>query len=353
MTYPTPGGEDMQKQREALLAHMIAGLPDKHKLALEVLNKVNGTYVKSGRDTVVKDVFDHWLAHCAAQQRYGRNGTGKAMYITGGSGAGKTDAVEHLLKTHPSMQPVRIPMGMVLPWVSVSLSGPATLANLGNAILAAAGYEKKGTIKQSLVWPMLPEELLLRGVSLIHIDETQHLMANKTETGELIDSLKGLMNSTVWPLRILLSGMPETNNMLLVDSQGERRNFSAPLPSLDLPDDLPLVKKIMTKLCDAAGLDPTELFKIDVPERVAHAAAYEFGRVCEVTAAAIYDAMIHPSQTQVSSGSKARLERDHFARAYILHSHARGHDGMNPFLIDGWSKLDAGYFIIDPDRYGT
>jgi len=33
------------------------------------------------------------------------------------------------------------------------------------------------------------------------------------------------------------------------------------------------------------------------------------------------------------------------------HSHTRGRDHMNPFLIDNWAQLDPGYFIVQKDQH--
>jgi len=329
-------------KRAAMLATLTSRLPDNHQRAMEVLNKVNAVYVPCGRDTVIRDTFDAYLAFTLANQRYGRVGKGQAFYLTGISGAGKSDAVEFLFKNHPVLQPVNTDFGPVKPYVSVSLEGPATLANLGNAILAASGYTIKRKIAQSDVWPMLPGELADRSVFLIHIDETQHLLANKSEREALVKSLKGLMNDPEWPLRIVLSGMPETNQMLTTDDQGERRNFSVQLPSINMAEEGFLVEAIIRELCAAAEINCAALLATDLPERIAHAANYQYGRVSEVTAAGIYDAVLNEEK---------ELGRDALARAYLLHSHARGNDDMNPFLVDGWANLKPGYFIVDEASY--
>lgn len=269
-------------------------------------------------------------------------GKGQALYITGLSGAGKTDAVAHLLKTHPTMQHVDTDFGPVLPYVSVSLQGPATLSILGNAILAKAGYESRRKIAQGDVWDMLPAELAVRSVALIHIDETQHLLANPKERESLVKSLKGLMNDTDWPMRFIISGMPETNLMLAEDDQAERRNFSVQLPPVVLPEEVETVTNIIAELCKAAELNPAEILASDLPQRIAHAANYQYGRIAEVVAAGIYVSALKQSPI---------LTRQHFARAYLMHSHARGNDEMNPFLSDYWENLAPGYFLVDKSAY--
>jgi hypothetical protein len=312
--------------------------PENRRKAIDVLGAVNSVYVECGRDKVIREVFDDYLDYTMANQRYGRIGKGQAFYLTGESGAGKTDAVEHLFKHHPVLQPVQTDFGFRLPYVSVTLEGPATLANLGNAILAASGYEAEKKLSESAVWPLLPGQLAMRSIFLVHIDETQHLLGNPHERGKVVKSLKGLMNRPDWPLRVVLTGMPETNDMLSGDDQAERRNFSVELEKVQMPAERILVDRIIKQLCAAAGILCDELLKTDMPARIAHAANFQYGRIAEVTIAGIHSAILEDA---------AELTRDDLARAYIKHSHSRGKPEMNPFLTDSWKNLTPGYFIVD------
>jgi len=328
--------------RNSILDQIAARLPEDKIRAIEVLSRVNAIYVEGHRDTVIRNKFEDYLAFSFANQRHGRRGKGRAFFITGESGAGKTDAVEHLLKTHPTMQPIDTEFGPVLPFVSVSLRGAATLSILGNAILEAAGYGSKRKIAQGDVWNMMPAELANLGVALVHIDETQHLLAHAKERDDLVKSLKGLMNDHEWPLRIVLSGMPEVNQMLLEDEQAERRQFSVELPSISLPEEISVVTKIITELSAAAEMDVSEVLTSDLPERIAHAANYQYGRIADVVIAAIYVAALKSSKS---------LGRTHFARAYLMHANVQGRDELNPFISDYWQKLDPGFFIANKQLY--
>lgn len=334
-----------REHRDHLLDTLIARLPDDQRNVLGVLNAVNDIYIEGGRDKIIRKVFDTYLVYSLASQRHGRRGKGQAFYVTGASGSGKTHAIEHLFAEHPVLQPVMTDFGPVKPYASVSLEGPATLANLGNAILEAAGYPVGNKISRGDVWPMLPAELARLNVFLVHIDEAQHLIANESERENVPDYLKGLINDPKWPLRLVLTGRPKVNDIILNDDQSERRNFSVELPALALPENREMVTEAIEKLCAAAGLAHEELIATDMPERIAHAANYQFGRIVEVITAGIQSA-IAKSETNPAHGA---LTRKDFARAYLMHSSARGRDEMNPFIADDWFNLKPGYFILRED----
>jgi len=331
-----PSAEARDKLRQA----MIARLPQGQQRVIDLMTKVNAKYVPSGRDKVIKETFDRYLTWTLTELRY-RPGKGQAMYVTGESGAGKTDVVDRLLRTHEAMQPMEMEMGTFLPYVSVSLDGRSSLANLGNDILHKAGYVARRKIAESDVWPMLPAELAMRGIFVIHIDETQHLLQSAFERKKLDSSLKGLMNDPEWPMRFILSGMPETNDLLVSDEQAERRNFSVELPAIDMNQERFLVEKIIRQLCEEAEFDCDALIKSDVPQRIAHAANYQFGRVVEITLSGIQECAM---------AGATELVREHLAKAYLYHSHTRGRDDMNPFLADGWASLRPGYYIIEKEK---
>lgn len=338
MSNPFDSRMPEQHKRDELLALLRSRQPETRQGAMEVLDRVNDVYVDCGRDKVIRDVFDDYLDYTLTNQRFGRVGKGQAFFLTGESGAGKTDAIEYLFQNHPVLQPVPTDFGPRLPYITITLEGPATLANLGNEILKKAGYTARRKIAESDVWQLLPSELADRSIFLIHIDETQHLLAHTHEREKLVKSLKGLMNDRDWPVRVALSGMPETNTILSGDDQAERRNFSVQLSPVQLPGEKVLVERIIRRLCEAAGLLCDALIASDVLERIAHAANYQYGRIAEVTIQGIHAALLGKTPDV--------LDRDALARAYVKHSHARGLPDLNPFLSDSWQRLKPGYFIV-------
>ncbi|SMQ85902.1 TniB protein [Devosia lucknowensis] len=313
-----------------------------HKVASEALDKLNAVYVDTARDKVLGNSFDRFLNYVTAKQRYGRRGKGNAFFVTGESGAGKTDMVERLLMEHPWLQPFKHNGRIVRPWVRVALQGPATLRFLGQEILEAIEYPIKATARQSEVWNTLPKQLKSSMVFLVHIDETQHLMTKGADTEEVSSAIKGLMNYVPFPVSFILSGKPRLNGLIVHDDQTERRNFSLALDAVHPENDRALIVKIITKHCDAVGLKHDLFVKSDMPERIAHAANHQFGRMCEVVILGI--------QIAVMKGDKELLP-DHLAKAYRDHSNTRGLDDMNPFQAEDFETLPRGYFVTGKDEY--
>ena len=321
---------------------MRSRMPKEHQVAGDVLDLVNAVYVESPRDKILDKSFNRFLTFVMAKQRNGRRGKGNAFFVTGQSGAGKSDIVEHLLLGHPMLQPRKVGVTSVKPYIEISLQGPATLAVLARALLRACGYPVKSTLAENRLWELLPSQLHKAKILLIHIDETQHLIGKGVDKAKVTSTIKGLMNYKPWPVSFVLGGMPELNNLKLHDSQAERRSYSFALEGLDPEGDGELIGEIIKKHCDAAGIKSSALLATDMPNRIAHAANYQFGRICEVVISGIHHAVLAEEQ---------ELTREHFARAYRDHSNTRGLDDMNPFHIDDWMSLEPGYYSLKPEDH--
>jgi hypothetical protein len=326
--------------RTQMLQMIKERMPQNHQTAIDVMSRVNSKYVETDRDENLSGIFNKYLSWLIADQRYGRVGKGEAFYITGDSGSGKTDAVEHLLKTNPTMAPISGPHGAFPPYLSVKLQGPATLRAVGSTLLREAGYSAKRDSRQNVIWETLAADLVARNVLIVHIDEPQHLIETKNDVMPVANALKSLVNH-VPPIGLILSGLPETNIILANDEQSERRQFSYDFTALDMRSERFVVEKIVSELCKEANLKCDVFLTTDMPERLAHAANYQFGRVCEVLLTGI--------QIAVLKGD-TELTGYHLERAYRDHSHTRGRDDKNPFLTDGWNKLAPGYFIVRKEK---
>lgn len=309
----------------------------------DILEQVKDVYVPCGRDRLAADIFSRFMTSILAK-RNGRRDDGRALFLTGESGAGKTSVVRRMIEGNPTLAPIPMSYGLVTPMISITLMGPSTLKYLGLNILRKAGYEIKRKYEQGEVWDLLPEQLHLRKILIIHIDETQHMLKlaqSDRERENLAKAFKGVMNYDAWPVSFIMSGMPETVNLSRLDEQIERQSRFLALPDVSLPDERVLIEKIVTRMCKAAHLELGGTLQSDLPERIAHAARYRYGRIAQVVLAAIEQAILKDD---------GRLSRDHFALAYLDHSQARGHDEMNPFLVDDWERLEPGSFLIEDHR---
>lgn len=320
------------------LESVTATMSEDEQRDLSIIERIKSVYVECGRDQVLAATLRDFIKLVLAK-RDGQRDEGGVFFVTGESGAGKSRAVEHMLSTNPALQPQVKSFGTIRPVISVSLSGPSTLKILGMQILRQAGYHLTQNIEQGVLWDLLPAQLHHRKVLMIHIDETQHMLKQTktdTERVNLAKALKGVMNYKPWPISFIMSGMPETTNLSLLDEQFERRGRYLFLPDVNIDEEMVLVENILRRLSQAAGIDCEHIIASDIPERIAHAARYRYGRIAKFTIEGLMVALKRKSPA---------LTREHFARAYMNLSHARGRDEMNPFLIEDWRILPPGNFL--------
>ncbi|WP_395175448.1 ATP-binding protein [Roseibium alexandrii] len=315
-------------------------LPKGDQDNIQRLENAKNTYVHLGWDNYLEHQLRRLLMHILSKKN-GKPDDGRLLFVTGESGAGKTESIRHLLDNTDALKPQQKSYGITRPAISISLKGPETLRTLGRTILEVAGYPVSHRVAQSEVWDMLPDQLRRRRVFLIHIDETQHLLkqtAADRERKNLASALKGLMNDTKWPVSFILSGLPRTVELASLDEQFERRALFAQRPSIEIPEDRETVVKIISELAAAAALGSEEAISGDLPDRIAHAANYRHGRIASLLHAVIDIALEEGNNTLVS---------EHFIQAYVERSHAYGDDDKNPFCADDWYRLDPGSFIYD------
>ncbi|MBN8974059.1 MAG: ATP-binding protein [Rhizobiales bacterium] len=339
---PTPIDQTHAEDDE-FLASVVEALPADSQRVIAELKRIKKVYIRCGRDIALKNKLHHFLELILAN-RGERRDDGRIFLVTGESGAGKSRIVEQLISEIPALQPQVRSYGTLRPIVTVSLTGPCTLGVLGRMVLEQAGYPILQSPDPSELWRTLPDRLHHKKVLIIHIDETHHML-KETEADRdrkaLAKALKGVMNHAAWPISIIMSGLPRTTEIARLDEQFERRGFFENLPDIDIDHERKLVLNILRDMAEAAGIDATSVLATDIPDRIAHAAKYRYGRTTQVVLATLQIAM--------KENAKA-LHRNHFANAYILHSSAQGRDDMNPFLVDEWRLLPPGSFIIEGDK---
>jgi hypothetical protein len=212
--------------------------------------------------------------------------------------------------------------------------------------MEAAGHPVSESTRQGDGWSMMRTALRKRRVKLVHIDETQHLVAgNRTAADyrKLADAIKGVSISEAWPVMFLLSGLPEIVQLAASDRQFERRGRWVHLGDMVMPDQKRLVVRALEKLTAAAGLELGGMPDTDMPGRIAHAARYQFGWVCQLVRDAIHQALRDEK-------APTQLLRGHFAMAYADRSRARDNNPMNPFMVDDWAALPPGSYLTDEAR---
>lgn len=337
-SYPGADAFDPNAAFEAMRADM----PERDRRILQRLDVLESVYVECGRDKVLQDAFGMFMRKMLTLKRERRKHA-NVFFVTGPSGAGKTEAVERLLRSHPALQPVQTSYGTVRRYVSISLTGYAIPRIVAQNIMAAAGPSpgKKG---QGDAWNQLSTVLMKRGVSLVHIDETQHIVKDKDSDSaneELANAIKGVSNSPTWPVAFVLSGLPRILKLPFDDEQFERRYRWVEFPDLDMDRERMLVVRILRKLTEAIGMSVGNMPDTDLPERIAHASRNRYARVCEGIVEAIHHALaLDPDATE--------LTREHFSQAWTNQTRAAGVKLYNPFIVDDWTSVPQGSFLGRP-----
>ncbi|KQT48997.1 hypothetical protein ASG43_09200 [Aureimonas sp. Leaf454] len=304
--------------------------------------KVRAAYVTTTRDRLLREGFDEFLDLVLGTSADGRREDGRCFFVTGESGAGKSRSIRRLFDTNEALAPIGTNGRVYVPWVSVKGPSPSTLQRLGLRILREVGYPLKLDTPESRVWEILGDQLRLRRILVVHIDEAQHLarsMKSEFERKAVANALKDILEHKGWPVSFVLSGIPTATEIARVDPQIERRGRFLAYPSLDMTKtiDCKIVQAIVRKLADAATLRIDGLTDSLFEDRLCHAANHQIGRVAQIVAGAIHKALVRGS---------SELTSEDFVNAYRSASHTTGLDELNPFLASDWKELPAGSFLI-------
>lgn len=131
------GDPDLLNDDEAYLRVLRARMPARSQGVIERLNRVNEVYVTSRRDTVLSEAFETFMEDFQST-RHGERKEAEVFFLTGESGAGKTEAVKRLLSESELLQPIQTSYGTIRPHVSVKLTGYMLPRIAAREIIAAS-----------------------------------------------------------------------------------------------------------------------------------------------------------------------------------------------------------------------
>lgn len=303
------------------------------------MTKLHSAYFGTERDKLLDEetsiLIDAFLEADAAEdhRRVGRLREGRALAVTGESGAGKSRALERLfLKREEFTDYGRKESDC--PLVSVTAPSPCTLRLLGESILKAIGYPVERRLDENVAWDLVRKNLALRRVRFLHLDELQHVFQsrNTLEIGKVQDTLKGLMQDKEWPVWLILSGLPSIATFLAKDPQVWRRTRHVVFSNLQLPDDGAMVRRLITFYAKEKGDRSVEIVKDgELIARLLHAAMGRFGVVIE---------LIQDAVAQALRLADSELKIEHFAAAYAARTGCIRDE--NVFLAaTNWELIDT------------
>jgi len=266
----------------------------------------------------------------------------RGLMLIGASGSGKTTAVRELIRKY-SAEIQTDPGYEICEYIGLQVPSPATMKFVGAATLRALGYPFSGNKQGPAIWDQVKEQLKLRQTIFLGFDEAQDLARFQTdkERQSVVNTLKSLMENSVWPVGLLLSGMPDLKKIVNQDPQLARRVDPIEIGRLHSIRDTGAVLKMVQKYADRARLavDPSvqsEAFAM----RLMHAADYQFGLLAEIVVLSVSEALF-------TEGVDAKLCLQHFANVY------RDRNGadrwMNVFLAEDFGRIDPRLLLDNGD----
>jgi hypothetical protein len=317
-------------------------LSENDQRVVAVMERVKGRYLKTDWDADLLRLFTGLLRTVVTLHVIkgdpvaDRRRETRALIVVGEAGTGKTESLNRLFLTHPSLSGYGR-LGSGCPLVTVTVPAPCTLKTLGMNILREIGYPIARDMKEHLVWARVHDHLPHAGVLLLHLDEMHNLTdgANIGQLNNIRKALKGLMVSHEWPIGLIISGLPDLITEMQEIDEIRRRGRFVRLPLLNLPNDLEMVESVIGGLGKVAGLEIASDLAEAVAPRLAHAALYRFGIMIEL----LHEAM------EVGLYLGESLSMEHFATAYTDRTGSGAL--MNPFVAPNWVELDCSLVLVE------
>lgn len=242
------------------------------------------------------------------------------------AGGGKTTAISTVLRSIPCL--AMNPETEYPRYLELQVPSPATLKNVGLAILSATGLT--GVSERTKVWEIwgtVRYRLGVLGISVLWLDEAQDLIMARSaiEAESTLRMIKSLMQgeNAVIPI---LSGTERLSEMTSFDPQVSRR-FSIIKPQeLRHGIDEANLQGLICEYCRIVDLTPN--LPEDLTARLILASRHRFGRAIENIINAIECAL---------EDKLRALTQDHFAEAWGMQ------EGCDPdenvFWVSDWMSI--------------
>ncbi len=266
----------------------------------------------------------------------------RSIMLVGPSGSGKTTAVRQLVRKYAHLMATD-PEKDICEFIGLQVPSPATMKFVGAATLRALGYPYSGNKQGPAIWDQVKEQLKLRRTLFLGFDEAQDLARFQTdkERQSVVNTLKSMMENSVWPVGLLLSGMPDLKKIVNQDAQLARRVDPIEIGRLHSLRDVEHVIKIVQRYADRAQIDVVASVKNEAfAMRLMHAADYQFGLMAEIIVLSVSHALF-------TEGFEAKLSIRHFAEVYRERNGAD--DWMNIFIAEDYGRLNPRKLLDDGD----
>jgi hypothetical protein len=313
--------------------------------------RLKAHYVATDRDERLKAEIEFMLENVSLRRDpsrpYGDDNRceGTAVAIIAESGAGKSKALRTYLSDNPFF-PEFGDAGGICPLILVSTKSPCTLRNLGMSTLRASGYPSRAEKRESEAWPLAHFQMQGSKRLIVGYEEAQRIIQqrNVVERAKVIETIAGLMTDLVWPMHVILSGLPELTGLFQDEFIGprprretrdahvtlQRRTRFVEFYPIDLDADRKDLDRGIRDYERLARVSLGLLADRKLRGRLCHAAASQFGLFWELTVLAI-DACVRSSRKEVTIEDY----QDVYAARTLQPVE------LNPFAVDHWERIDT------------
>lgn len=306
--------------------------------------KLRAEFIKSEPYNRLWDQFDRQIQRRRANLSLGLYGEARGLAVVGAPGSGKSTLVNRLLNQYPDLSQPQ-PEQMRAELISLLVPSPATLKYVGSAMLCGLGYPLTRDKPAGFIWDQVRDLLHKRETLFVHLDEAQDLFSTKNlnTRGDVVNTLKSLMNNRVWPVGLILSGTPKMLEMINSDDQLKRRIDMINLDTVSWSTHGTEVRETFLAYAAKAGLSICPKLQLnDFLPRLVHAGCNELGLIIEMILSGIENALLAQSDA---------LRIDHFVDAFQRKSGCSR--GLNIFVVSDYLAIDPRAVMRNTDHPGV
>jgi len=353
----TPEEIPLRSDPAKRLRDLLGPLTHKH---VGFVERLRAHYVSTDRDERLKAEIELMIENAVQrvdpERPYGAGNRheGTAVAIIGASGAGKTKAMRRYLMNNVFFPDYGNP-DAASQWITIGVKAPCTLRQLGMATLRAAGYGSLRQWRENEAWPQAHFMIAEQDILFLHYEEAQRIIRQKNVDvrQQIVETLAGLMTDPVWPLHLVLSGLPEIQRLFQDDflparkaateldahATLKRRTRFVDFHPIDLDADRKDLNDGLKAYEKLARVSLSVVKKAEPRARLSHAAARQLGLFFELTVLAI--------DVCVRAGRKV-VTLDDYADGYAART--REPIELNPFIVDHWESIDTSVIQRRPEQ---
>lgn len=326
---------EVRQNRRNALNRMRASIPESGRLVAERMAVIRKHHCSTQRDHLIRKRVERMKESLAYSSGIDEDKKNKILFVTGESNAGKSRLVDHAFADDSGFVGYDTCEHVTaMPLLRIRAPSPCTLRNLAVRILTALGYPIIEDIKETKAWPRVEEQIVLREVMFIVIEEAQRTMKmeDEAELRKVSDSLINLVDSDVWPIRLVLVGVDPLPLLRTREEQMLNRSRPIYLGSVAPGKSSRVARWIQEIIVEHASLKTASGFDLDhCSECLVHACGGNVGSIIELIRDALENAL---------RNARAVVGIADFAQAYHDITSCLPHD--NVFDVSSWQQIPQG-----------